>query len=349
ICGNEQLAYRELNERANQLGHHLRSLGVGPETLVGICMQRTNQMVIGLLGILKSGGAYVPLDPQYPSERLKFMLEDTEIKVLVTQSDLAHQNIYGPQPPSAALETPDIVKNARTTSQPVQHTIYLDTDWPLIARESTTNVRSGVTASNVAYLVYTSGSTGKPKGAAIEHHSTQGLMHWARREFGEETLAGVLAASSICFDMSVVEIYVPLSWGGAVIMAENVLQLHTLAARDKVTLISTVPSAIAELSRLGWVPETTKAALLAGEVLPEKIVNQIFECTNIEKVWNLYGLSEDTSYTTAALMEKGKSSPVTIGRPIANRQLYVLNQQLQPVPTGITGELHVSGEGLARG
>ena len=137
--------------------------------------------------------------------------------------------------------------------------------------------------------------------------------------------------------MSVFEIYVPLSWGGAVIMSENVLQLQNLPARDKVTLISTVPSAIAELSRLGWVPETTRAALLAGEVLPEKIVDQIFELTSIEKVWNLYGLSEDTSYTTAALMEKGRSSPVTIGRPIANRQLYVLNPELQPVPRGVTG------------
>src|SRR5207244_7794917 len=141
---------------------------------------------------------------------------------------------------------------------------------------------------------------------------------WAWREFSRETLAGVLAASSICFDMSVFEIYVPLSWGGTVIMAENVLQLHTLVAKDKVTLISTVPSAIAELSRLGWVPEVTKAVLLAGEVLPEKIVEQVFQSTNIEKVWNLYGLSEDTSYTTSALMKKGESTPVTIGRPIAN-------------------------------
>jgi amino acid adenylation domain-containing protein len=326
IYGEEQLTYRELNERANQLGHHLRSLGVGTETLVGICMQRTNQMVVGLLGILKSGGAYVPLDPQYPTERLKFMLQDAQIRTLVTESNLK-----------------DILP------QRVENTVCLDTDWLIITRESTTNVHSGLTSGNVAYLVYTSGSTGKPKGAAIEHHSTLGLMHWARREFGTETLAGVLAASSICFDMSVFEIYVPLSWGGAVIMAENVLQLHTLAAKNKVTLISTVPSAIAELSRLGWVHETTKAALLAGEVLPEKIVNQIFELTTIEKVWNLYGLSEDTSYTTAALMEKGRNIPVTIGCPIANRQLYVLNQQLQPVPRGVTGELHVSGEGLARG
>ncbi|PYP93124.1 MAG: non-ribosomal peptide synthetase [Candidatus Angelobacter sp. Gp1-AA117] len=326
IYGEEQLTYRELNERANQLGHHLRSLGVGPETLVGICMQRTNQMTVGLLGILKSGGAYVPLDPQYPAERLKFMLEDTQIRVLVTQSDLKE-----------------------ILPQRVENTVCLDTDWPTISHASTANVHSGLISSNVAYLVYTSGSTGKPKGAAIEHHSTLGLMHWAQLEFGRETLAGVLAASSICFDMSVFEIYVPLSWGGAVIMAENVLQLHTLAAKNKVTFISTVPSAIAELSRLGWVPETTRAVLLAGEVLPEKIVNQIFELTSIEKVWNLYGLSEDTSYTTAALMEKGSNTPVTIGRPIANRQLYVLNQQLQPVPRGVTGELHVSGEGLARG
>jgi amino acid adenylation domain-containing protein len=326
ICGDEQLTYRQLNERANQLGRHLRSQGVGPETLVGICMQRTNRMVVGLLGILKAGGAYVPLDPQYPRERLKFMLEDTQIRVLVSESGL-QEMVPGK----------------------VERLVCLDTDWPVIAAESTDNVHSGVTAANLAYLVYTSGSTGKPKGAAIEHHSTQGLMHWALREFGRETLAGVLAASSICFDMSIFEIYVPLSWGGAVIMAENILQLHTLAAKNKVTLISTVPSAIAELSRLGWVPEPARAALLAGEGLPKKIVDQIFDCTQIEKVWNLYGLSEDTSYTTAALMERGKNSTVTIGRPIANRQLYVLDSQRQPVPRGVIGELYVSGEGLARG
>jgi amino acid adenylation domain-containing protein len=326
ICGDEQLTYRELNERANQVGHHLRSIGVGPETLVGICMRRTNQMVVGLLGILKSGGAYVPLDPQYPAERLQFMLQDTHIKVLVTQSDLKE-----------------------VLPEKTEYIVCIDSDWPAIACASGVNVHSGVTAANLAYLVYTSGSTGKPKGAAIEHHSTQGLMHWAWREFGKETLAGVLAASSICFDMSVFEIYVPLSWGGAVIMAENVLQLHSLPAKDKVTLISTVPSAISELSCLGWVPESTRAALLAGEVLPKKIVDLICESTRIEKIWNLYGLSEDTSYTTAALMEKGKSSVVTIGRPIANRQLYVLDPQLQPVPRGVTGELYVSGEGLARG
>jgi non-ribosomal peptide synthetase component F len=210
IYGDEQLTYRELNERANQLGRHLRSLGAGPEALVGICMQRTNQLLVGLLGILKAGAAYVPLDPQYPAERLRFMLEDCRIQALVTQSGL-----------QAILP------------QKVEHVVCLDTDWPVIARESAENVRSGVAAGNVAYLVYTSGSTGKPKGAAIEHHSTQGLMHWAWREFGKETLAGVLAASSICFDMSVFEIYVPLSWGGTVIMAEDVLQLRTCRRKTR--------------------------------------------------------------------------------------------------------------------
>lgn len=326
ICGEGQIAYCELNDRANQLGRYLRSLGVGPETLVGICVGRTTQMLIGLLGILKSGGVYVPLDPQYPPEQLQSMLDDTQVRVLVTVSALKESLIQG-----------------------AEHVICLDSDWPSIALESTANVHSGVTAANLACLVYTAGATGKPRCVGIEHRNTLGLMHWAHREFGKETLAGVLAASTIHSARAILEIYAPLCWGGTVIMAEDLFQLQGLAAKNSVTLISAAPPAMAELSCSDWVPETAKALLIAGEALPGAMVDRIFEAASIKKIWNLYGLSEDAGCTTAALVEKGTNSLVTIGRPVANRQLYVLSQQLQPVPEGVAGELHVSGEGLARG
>ncbi len=325
VFDREQLTYGELNKRANQLGNYLRTLGVGPEVLVGICTERSVEMIVGLLGVLKAGGAYVPLDPQYPRERLKFTLEDAEVKVLLTQ-----RHLTGILP------------------EQIGHVVCLDTEWMTIAQEGTGNVASDASGANLAYVMYTSGSTGRPKGAGIEHHSTRGLMHWARSLFGPEQTAGVLAATSICFDMSVFEIFVPLCWGGAVILAENALQLPTLPATAQVTLLSTVPSAMAELVRIGGVPDTVRVVTLAGEVLQQKLVQQVYQRTKIEEAWNLYGLSEDTSYTTAALIKRGDGEMPTIGRPIANRQVYVLDEQLQPVPLGVTGELYTSGEGLAR-
>jgi amino acid adenylation domain-containing protein len=324
IFEQERLTYRELNERANQLGHYLRALGVGTEMPVAICMERSLEMVVGLLGILKAGGAYVPLDPQYPRERLSFTLKDAEVTFLLTQSRL-----------TGILPEGD------------SRLVCIDAEWEAIALESTANVRSGVTGGNLAYLIYTSGSTGKPKGAAIEHHSTLGLMRWAGETFAA-SIAGVLAATSLCFDMSIFEIFVPLSWGGAAIIAENALQLPTLPAAMQVTLISTVPSAMAELVRTSGIPETVRTLTLAGEVLQHKLVHQIYEQTEIKQVWNLYGLSEDTSYSIAALIERDEPESLTIGRPLPNRQAYILDQHLQPVPVGVTGELYVSGEGLAR-
>jgi amino acid adenylation domain-containing protein len=324
IFEHERLTYRELNERANRLGHYLQALGVVPETPVAICMERSLEMVVGLLGILKAGGAYVPLDPQYPRERLSFTLEDAQVKFLLTQSRL-----LGILP------------------QDISHVVCIDAEWKAIALESTASVQSHVTAANLAYLIYTSGSTGKPKGAAIEHHSTLGLMHWAGETFAE-SIAGVLAATSLCFDMSVFELFVPLSWGGAAVIAENALQLMTLPTASQVTLISTVPSAMTELVRTNGVPATVRTVTLAGEVLQHKLVHQIYEQTGIKEVWNLYGLSEDTSYSIAARIERGEPESLTIGRPLPNRQAYILDQHLQPVPVGVTGELYVSGEGLAR-
>ncbi|MEP0858565.1 amino acid adenylation domain-containing protein [Trichocoleus sp. DQ-U1] len=327
IFDNQQLTYTELNNRANQLAHYLQKLGVKPEVLVGVCMERSLEMVIGLLGILKAGGAYVPLDPKYPQERLAFMLEDTQASVLLTQQQLI-----------------EILPkhNAKV--------VCLDTDSQLIAQQNSENpVQETITADNLAYVIYTSGSTGKPKGVAIAHYNTVALIDWAKTVFTPADMAGVLASTSICFDLSVFELFVPLSCGGTVILAENALYLPTLPVADRVTLINTVPSAIASLLRDNAIPATVRTVNLAGEPLPNNLVQQLYQLNHIQQVFNLYGPSEDTTYSTYALIERGSQGTPPIGRPIANTQVYVLDNSLQPVPIGVAGELYLGGAGLARG
>lgn len=326
ISKNERLTYKQLNEHSNQLARYLRELGVGPEVLVGICMERSNLMLLGLFAILKAGGGYVPLDPKYPSARLDFMLDDAKVKMILTDTVISEQRSFGDR-----------------------KIIRLDDEWPIITTFECNNIECRTTSSNVAYLVFTSGSTGFPKAAVIEHRSIIELMYWARDEFGLDTLSGVLASSSICFDMSVFELYAPLSWGGTVIIVDDILQIRDTHAITEVSLLSTVPSALCTLAELGWVSTNTKAALLAGEPLSSQMTMRIFGSTNLEKIWNAYGLSEDTTYTTISLIKRGFKEPVTIGRPIANRQLYVLDEYQQMVPIGVIGELYVAGNGLARG
>ncbi|MEH1778675.1 MAG: amino acid adenylation domain-containing protein [Nostoc sp.] len=325
IFEDKQVSYQELNQRANQLAHYLQTLNVKPEVLVGICLERSLEMIVGLLAILKAGGAYVPLDPAYPSERLALMLEDSQLSILLTK-----QNLLSKLPEYQA------------------HIVCLDRDSEAISQQNQENLTSLVTDKNLSYVIYTSGSTGKPKGVAIEHHSTVALLYWAREVFTTEDLAGVLAATSICFDLSVFEIFVPLSWGGKVILAENALYLPTLLAAQEVTLINTVPSAIAELLRIQGIPASVRIVNLAGEPLQNRLVQQIYTLDNIQKVFNLYGPTEDTTYSTFALVKKGDSI-VTIGRAIANTYCLLLDEQMQIVPTGVSGELYIGGEGLARG
>ena len=326
VFEDQRLTYRELNARANQLAQHLQMLGVGPETTVGVCLERSVEMMVGLLGILKAGGAYVPLDPGYPAERVAFMLEDGKPLVLLTQAALL-----------------------ATVPETAAQVICLDRDWRTIAQQPATNPASNVSAANLAYILYTSGSTGRPKGVEIEHHSVVALLDWTRQVFTQEEIAGTLASTSICFDLSVFEIFVPLCRGGKVILAQNALHLPTLPAAAEVTLINTVPSAMTELVRNRAVPSGVKVVNLAGEPLKNALVQQVYQQAGVQRVFNLYGPSEDTTYSTFALVEQGVTSEPTIGRPIANSQVYILDSQLQPVPLGVIGELCIGGEGLARG
>jgi amino acid adenylation domain-containing protein len=322
---DERLSYGQLNERANQLAHHLRACGVGPEVLVGIMMERSVEMLVGVLSILKAGGAYLPLDPAYPQERLSFMLEDAGAGIVITQEHLIEK-------------LPE--RGARL--------VRPERDRKAIEFESRENLERIAGADNLAYVIYTSGSTGKPKGVAIEHHSTVTMLRWAQGLFAPEHLAGVLASTSICFDLSVFELFLPLSVGGKIVLCENALQLPALKSGGEVTLINTVPSAMTELVRAEGVPDSVRVVNIAGEPLKNILVQQVYERTSAERVFNLYGPSEDTTYSTWAMLERGSSATPPIGRPVSNTQVYLLDANLGPVPVGVAGELHLGGEGLAR-
>ncbi len=316
-----RLSYRELDRNANRLANRLRSLGAKPGAFVGVCMERSSDMIVALLGVLKTGAAYLPLDAGAPPERLATMLADASpLAVLCDAETLAS---HAPLHPGTPWQ---IVSSAKY--------------------ESAEPVACKAGPRDLAYLIYTSGSTGKPKGVAIEHHSAVNFIHWARQTFSSDELSGVLAATSICFDLSIFEIFAPLAAGGSIILAKNVLELPALPNAYEVTLVNTVPSAMTELARSNELPAAVQTVFLAGEPLSESLVTELFESGAIQRVCDGYGPTE-TGYATFA--ERRANEPATIGRAISNAHAYVLDSQMEPVPIGVTGELYIGGEGVARG
>lgn len=327
VCGQKHWTFHELNQRANALAWHLRKLGAGPDKIVGICADRSMSLIVGLMGILKAGGAYLPLDPAYPPLRLSFMLRDSKANILVTQYNTATM----------------LPKHSGSV-------VYLDHFTQADSTSEIPNPPSDVHANNLAYLIYTSGSTGQPKGVAVEHHSVSALLHWAKDIWGGKERAGVLASNSICFDLSVFEIFLPLCFGGCVVLVENIFELLSDKKIDAcVTLINSTPSLITELLRSGMIPDTVKTVNLAGEKLPRELPDQLYKTENIQNVYNLYGPSEDTVYSTFYRVPSGETRLPPIGRPIPSTSVFILDQNLQPVPFGAAGELCIGGEGLARG
>jgi amino acid adenylation domain-containing protein len=321
----ERITYRELMARAERLSGYLRGLSVGPEARVGLCLERTPDLVAAILGVLQAGAAYVPLDPAYPQERLELMLADSGAELLVTESALAGRfDFFG---------DPSVLIDRIGRISPISP----------IGRIGATQSCAG----NLAYVIYTSGSTGRPKGVAIEHRSAVTLVHWALESFPRADLEGVLAATSVCFDLSIFEIFVPLATGGRVIVAPNVVGLPQLAATAEVTLVNAVPSPMAELVE-GRLPAGLRTVNLAGEALKADLVERLYAHPQVERVVNLYGPSEDTTYSTWRVVPRG-ASLVTIGRPIANTRARVLGQYGEPLPVGVPGELFLAGDGLARG
>jgi amino acid adenylation domain-containing protein len=326
VDGVRTATYGELEILANRLAWHLAELGAGPEKRVGLCLDRTLDAVVGLLGILKSGAAYVPLDPAYPRHRLQTTLEDCAAELVVTERQAWRRSgLTGARPVDLDAEGEAIA--ARPPVPP-----------PLAAGEQ-----------NLAYVIYTSGSTGRPKGVAIEHRSAVALLRWARGRFAAGELAAVLAATSFCFDLSVFEIFAPLSSGGAIVLARDVLQLPELPQAERVTLVSTVPSAMAELLRGCRLPRSVQTVNLAGEPLPASLVRRIFERSAVRRVYNLYGPSEDTTYSTICRLRRGDGNAPTLGQPLPGTRAHLLDAAFEPVPEGETGELFLGGDGLARG
>jgi amino acid adenylation domain-containing protein len=327
ICGDRRLSYAQLNDRANQLARVLSKSGVRTGGLVGLCVERGVEMLVGMLGILKSGGAYAPLDPSYPAERVQYMLEDMAPAAVLTQSHLA-----------------------KGLSSGAAKLIALDTDWEQIAQEECGNLSSAevaVSSSDLAYVIYTSGSTGQPKGVAIEHRNAVNLVCWARGAMAEDVFLRTLQSTSLNFDLSVYECFVPLSSGGAVEVVGNALAL--LSEPVPVTLINTVPSAIQGILEGGRIPPATRVVNLAGEPLKKDVVERIFAHSDVERVCNLYGPSETTTYSSWISMTREQGFLSTIGRPIANTRFYILDARRQPVPVGVEGEIYIGGSGVARG
>ena len=335
VFEDEQLTYRELNGKANQLGHYLREQGVGPDFLVGICVERSLEMVVGLLGILKAGGAYVPLDPEYPKERLAFQLKDTKASVLLTQGRLLD-----------ALPEHDV------------RVVCLDRDWAEIARESNANPESGATAANLAYVIYTSGSTGKPKGVMIQHASLVNYLWGFNDHSVGHNLQTLPTTTKPTFDASLKQLFAPFLRGDRVwIIPDDVAQeparvYQALASRAGASL-NCVGSfwhailAMTNSSEIVMPAGDLSSLLLGGESISSQMVERTFSMFPRVALWNLYGPTEATANATIGRIVRG--GRVTLGRPLPNVEIFILDTRLQPVPIGVPGELYIGGECLARG
>ena len=319
-------SYHRLAEHSRHLADGLRDLGVRPGHRVAICSARRPELISGLLAILRCGATYVPLDPAYPGTRLEFILEDSQASALVMHQSLPE-----------SLQSVDL---------PTLDIATMDSD-AIDQDPDSLNPDDGFSPDQLAYLIYTSGSTGRPKGVAIAHRSAVTLLRWGRREFSEAQLQRVLAATSVCFDLSIYEIFLPLSVGGQVVMAQHALELARLPEEAAVTLVNTVPSAMAQLA--GELPSSVQTVNLAGEPLVRSLVDRIYAQGTVRGVFNLYGPSEDTTYSTWTRVPEGVTDEPTIGRPLAHTQAYLVDRHGNLAPRGASGELLLGGEGLAQG
>jgi|AGSF01.1.fsa_nt_gi non-ribosomal peptide synthase domain TIGR01720/amino acid adenylation domain len=325
IYEQESLSYQQLNQKANQLAHYLQSLGVKPDELVGICVERSPLFIIGILGILKAGAAYLPLDSNYPLERLIYMLQDSGLSVLLTQENVANNISF------TAIQT-----------------IKLDHDWPIISQQDTVNPISDVKPENLAYIIYTSGSTGKPKGVLIAHKGVCNLITQERQLFDIKPQSRILQFASFSFDASVSEIFMALLSGASLVMgnSDSLLpgeNLLNLLKKQKITLTTLPPSALTVMP-----PEKLphlQTLIIGGEASSAELLSKWCQNYNL---FNGYGPTESTVCTTFALIQSPEQKPF-IGKPIGNLQVYILDPNLNPVPIGVNGELYIGGEGLAKG
>ncbi|MFN6488341.1 MULTISPECIES: non-ribosomal peptide synthetase, partial [unclassified Nostoc] len=336
VFDNQQLTYYQLNCRANQLAHYLQTLGVKPDVLVGICVERSLEMVVGLLGILKAGGAYVPLDPDYPQDRLSFILDDAALPVLLTQKSLLE---------SLPKHTAQVV--------------CLDSDRQFIAQHSPENLHSVSKPENLAYVIYTSGSTGRPKGVEVNHNGVVNFLASMSHSLGLTACDTFCAVTTISFDIAALELYLPLMVGAKVLVVSREVtsdgtRLLLELQHSGATVMQATPATWQMLLASGFSTQQLKMKILCGgEALSTPLAHQLLETGN--EVWNLYGPTETTIWSSIYQLKnestqiEARSATTPIGRPIANTQIYILDTQLQPVPVGVPGELYIGGAGLAKG
>ncbi len=333
ISGETQLSYAELNQRANQLAHRLLALGLGPEQRVGLCLERSPELLISLLAVLKAAGCYVPLDPAYPADRLAYIVDDAQIQLLLT---------------SASLQAQLPATQARV--------LVIDTEWPLIAQQPSDNLLIAVDPDQLAYLMYTSGSTGRPKGVQVSHRAIGNRLLWSQEMYPLHAADRVLQIASFSFDISLWELVGPLLAGAQVVMArpggqQDSSYLVQFMAAQQITVAHFVPSL---LQIILDEPDLTHCRVLrgifcGGEALPNDLPDRVFARLPVDLI-QFYGPTEAAINATYWIFAPGMAQQgVPIGRPIANTQIYLLDRHGQPVPIGVPGELHIGGVGLARG
>ena len=327
VFGDQQISYRTLEHRANQVACRLREMGVKPEVLVGVCVERSTELIVALLGVLKAGGAYLPIDPTYPSERISFMLEDSGAAVLLTQEKLLKQ----------------LPQNS--------HSILCLDDITSVALSEVGKIPSLVHPCNLAYVIYTSGSTGKPKGVQVEHHSLVNFLQSMMKKPGISERDILLSVTTISFDIAALELFLPLTVGARVVLttretaADGRLLMQQIISSGA-TIMQATPTTWRVLQEAGWKGSGQLKILCGGESLPLDLAKGLLRGGNT--VWNLYGPTETTVWSTACHVDPGSGS-VSIGRPIDNTQIYILDSNMEPVPAGIPGEIFIGGQGVARG
>ncbi len=337
VFGEQSLTYRELDRRSNQLAHLLRAEGVGREVLVGLCVERSLEMIVALLGILKAGGAYVPLDPAYPSDRIRYVLEDSRVPVLLTQRGLA----------SSLPAT-----NAKI--------LILDSGWSLLADQPVTSLEADASADfesvvpnhDLAYVIYTSGSTGKPKGVQLEHGSVVNFLRSMQRQPGMNSRDVLVAVTTLSFDIAGLEMYLPLISGARLVIASREVtqdgrRLAELLQTSGATVMQATPATWRLLIQSGWQGRGNLRIFCGGEALSPELARELVQRSG--EVWNLYGPTETTIWSAVYRVRRTEERSVPIGRPIEQTELYILDAELRPVLAGQEGELWISGAGLARG
>jgi amino acid adenylation domain-containing protein len=323
----QSVSYGELRTRSNQLARYLRGMGIGPGKLVALCTDRSPDMVVGLLGVLKAGAAYVPLDPYYPKERLAFMLEDAGCSAVVTQ-----EQWWDCLPETGAP------------------TVSIDTDRSVLNRQKCNDLAAEASPEDLAYVIYTSGSTGKPKGVAIRRCALTNFIHAMRRQFDVCEHDVFLAITTISFDIAGLELFLPLTGGGRVVLAtrddtSQASRLSQLADTEGVTFLQATPATWRMLLDSNWVGRGDLRILCGGEAMSRDLADRLLRKGSA--LWNMYGPTETTVWSTMCRIESTRG-PISVGRPIDNTEIYILDRHLQPVPIGAVGELHIGGIGLAR-